>query len=459
MTDSAAGHGRYLFGFLLFIVAWAPIPTGSYWPWPLWLLIGLIFLLASAALLQLARGKLLLSPLIWQARFPLACLVLVQLWVFVQTLPTPFQTDDSWATRTRLFQGLAYTVFFCLVLQLTTTQRRIRQLCYAVVLGGVFQAAYGGFMTLSGLEYGFFYEKQRYLGVATGTFLARPHLAGFLVLALALGIGLLLADLEKEPAHSWREFWRRVVNTLLGSKLRLRLFLAIMVIGLVLTRSRMGNAAFFTGLVSMGLLTLYLQQRLTRNALILFASLLVIDALIVGNWFGFDKVVDRLEQTSFATEQRDDVSVYTFTMLKEHWLTGIGAGTFYSNFPRYKGPEIRQFWYHAHNDYVELWAEFGLIGFAPMVAFVVASGWAAIQAQRRRRARLYKSMGFSASMAVVWLLMSSWVDFNMNIPANALTFLLIMALAWVALYQEEPRPRRRAAYGRPAEMGEASAHA
>jgi O-antigen ligase len=335
-------------------------------------------------------------------------------------------------------QGLAFTFFFLLVLQLVDSRDRLRWLCYAVVFSGVFQAVYGGIMTLSGLEYGFFYKKGAYDGLATGTFIARPHLAGYLVLALALGIGLLLADLDQQPSKTWKEFWRRSVETLLGRRLRLRLFLAIMVIGLVLTRSRMGNAAFFTALLSMGFVALYLQGRLNRAAIVLFASLLVIDLMILGNWFGFDKVVDRIGGTRIHTEQRADVAQYTRAMFADNWLTGVGAGSFKSHFPRYKGPEVTGYWDHAHNDYLEFAAEYGIVGALPLVLFVVASAWAAVEAQRRRRSRLYKSMGFAASMAVVWLLMSSMVDFNMHVPANALTFLLIMALAWVALYLEEP---------------------
>lgn len=437
MTTTAAPSGRFLFSFLLLILVWAPLPVGSNRPWALWLLIGLINLLASGWLVQYLRGRVGISAAFRMSWVPLLLLGLIQLWVFLQLTLDVVATNDPWATTVRLYQGLAYTTFFGLVLLLVNSKQRIRYLCYAIVLGGVFQAAYGSFMTMSGLEYAFFYKKEAFVGLATGTFFARPHMAGFLVLCLAVGIGLLLADMERHPAHNWKEFQRRVLNTLLGPKFRLRLYLAIMVIGLVLTRSRMGNAAFFTSLLSMGFLTLILQRRVTRNALLLFGSLLLIDALILGNWFGFEKVIDRIEQTSTATEARDDISVYTYQMWQDNWWTGTGAGSFYSNFPRWRGSDVNGYWAHAHNDYVELGAEYGVIGFTPMVLFVASSFWAAIQAQRRRRSRLLKSMGFSASMAVVWLVMSSAVDFNMHIPANALTFLTIVALGWIALYLPE----------------------
>ncbi|MEM0954645.1 MAG: O-antigen ligase family protein [Pseudomonadota bacterium] len=437
---STALQGRYLFAALVFVLLWAPLPIGSNRFWALWLLIGTVFLLAACCCLQLARGRLTVTPALRKSLWPLALLVLVQIWVLIQLLPGPLQTRDVWATTNSLFEGLAYTTVFALTLLLVDSRDRIRTLCFALVLSGAFQAAYGSFMTLSGLEYGFFYKKDAYVGLATGTFFARPHLAGYLVLCLAAGVGLLLADMEKHPAQNWREFQRRVVNTMLGPKLRMRLLLAVMVIGLVLTRSRMGNAAFFTGLISMGFLALLLQRRVTRNALLLFGSLLLIDALILGNWFGFEKVVERIEQTSTASETRDDVSADAYRIFKDHWVAGTGAGSFYSQFPAYRSTDAGPGkWYHAHNDLIELPSEYGVVGYTPMVLFVLTSAWAAITVQRRGKSRLQKAMGLTGSMAIVWLVMSSSVDFNMHIPATAVTFMAVMGIVWASLYMKQTR--------------------
>ena len=79
-------------------------------------------------------------------------------------------------------------------------------------------------------------------------------------MALAIGIGMLIAQLHQSGAESWREFVRRSVDTVLSRKFRLRLYLALMVIALVLTRSRMGNTAFFSSLLLCGLLGMVLQR-------------------------------------------------------------------------------------------------------------------------------------------------------------------------------------------------------
>ena len=34
----------------------------------------------------------------------------------------------------------------------------------------------------------------------------------------------------------------------------------------------------------------------------------------------------------------------------------------------------------------------------------------------------------------------SWVDFNLQIPTNALTFMLLLAFAWISRYHRDPQP-------------------
>lgn len=102
---------------------------------------------------------------------------------------------------------------------------------------------------MTGLDAIWFLPKEFYRGVATGTFINRNHLAGYLEMTLAIGIGLFIANLEDGKASNWRANLRRWINTLLGPKARLRIFLALMVIGLIMTRSRMGNTAFFSSMM------------------------------------------------------------------------------------------------------------------------------------------------------------------------------------------------------------------
>jgi O-antigen ligase len=384
-----------------------------------------------------------------------ACLLATVLWIVVQALPLPAGvlgllspraleihstthsypslSLDVYATRQAALQTLAYLLFFCLTLLLVNNKARIKLLAQVIILGGVFQAAYGSLMTLSGLEYGFFIDK--HTGDATGTFINRDHLAGYLEMCLAAGVGLMLAELSSTPAAGWRNSARRLLRTFLGNKARVRLALVVMVTGLVLTRSRMGNVAFFASLTGVGCFYLLAVRKLSGNTIAFFASLLVIDLLIVGNFFGIEKVAERIQQTSIDSEDRVNTDRDALAMLRDFPLTGIGAGTFYAVYPMYTSAVVvTGFTRHAHDDYLQFACELGLVFAAVLGAVVLASLWTAVRAQLKRRDPLLQGMGFAATMAIVALLIHSAVDFNLQIPANAAMFVVMLALGWVCRY-------------------------
>ncbi|WP_198265041.1 O-antigen ligase family protein [sulfur-oxidizing endosymbiont of Gigantopelta aegis] len=171
-----------------------------------------------------------------------------------------------------------------------------------------------------------------------------------------------------------------------------------------------------------------------RSVVVLFVSLLVIDVFIVGAWFGIDNVAQRLENTSASKETRDEVVRDTITMIKDYPLTGTGGGTYDISFLRYRGDDISGFYNHAHNDYVQFMAEYGLVGMTLLSLLVLSCLFSALFAMRKRNHRLLKGMAFSSAMGILALLIHSMVDFNLQIPANAALFVVLLAVARVSLH-------------------------
>jgi O-antigen ligase len=215
-----------------------------------------------------------------------------------------------------------------------------------------------------------------------------------------------------------------------------------MVVGLVLTRSRMGNTAFFCSLLLCGTVGMVLQQRVTRNAVIFFVSLLLIDMYIVGNWLGVDEVVERLQNTSLAAEKRDEVAIDTVAMWRENFWSGTGADTFFQAYVHggYMSPDSL-YYRHAHNDYLEIGTGFGFIGFALLGTAVLTSLWQALRAQARRRSRVRQGLGFASAMGIISILIHSFADFNLHVTVNSLWFVVLLAFAWVASTGEDPGNR------------------
>ncbi len=426
-----------LFCYFLAVLVWAPLPLASNRDWSSRLLAGLLLAGLLLSVLLTFLRHLRVTPALRKAWPALFALLAVQAWVGMQLL-LQISVDPP-STRLALLLGVALTAAFFLVLVLVDSRGRVLTITSVMVGSGVFQAFFASAAMLSDLEQFAWLDKTFDRTSASGTFINRNHLAGFLEMNLAIGIGMLLAQLHRQRAGTWRQFTRRTIDMALSSKFRLRLYLAIMVVGLVLTRSRMGNTAFFSSLLMCSIVGLSLQRRLTRNAVIFFVSLLLIDMYIVGNWFGVDEVVARLHNTTLDTEHRDEVARDTVVMWRDHFWVGTGADTFFQAYVYggYMRPDSL-YYRHAENDYLEIGSGFGVIGFALLGTAVLTSLRQALLAQRRRGSRLQQGLGFASMMGIVSILIHSFADFNLHIPANSLWFVVLLAFAWVAVSLDEP---------------------
>ncbi|HTQ98857.1 MAG TPA: O-antigen ligase family protein [Candidatus Acidoferrum sp.] len=460
-SQTSLSPDQLLFNFFLALLFWAPLPFASNRPWGLALLfLGAAVLLACWVTLWL-QGKLpSANTRMRQLVFPVSLLVLVQFGVFCQTVPLPralvaaisphaanlqllpdritFSLDPE-LTRFQLLQGLTYCIGFVLAGILVNGRERLRKFLWVLVISGAFQAVYGVLMTLSGLEYGFFVEKYSGQGLPTGTFVNRNNLAGYLVITLSAGIGLLISQLGGGDNPRTRLAWlRELVELLLGAKFRLRLMLALMVIALVLTRSRMGNLSFFLSLTITGAICLLSSGRqVTGRVALLLASLILVDMLIVGRWFGVEQVAERLVQPSASQDSRVEVSGDSLGIIRDFPWVGAGGGTFYTVFPNYSSAALSGDYYtHAHNDYLEMAGDLGLPLFGILAIFVAGTVTQAFRLQLKTESRLDRGRGFAVLMAVIWAAIHSLADFNLYIPANAFTLVALMALGWLQRDEE-----------------------
>ncbi len=129
----------------------------------------------------------------------------------------------------------------------------------------------------------------------------------------------------------------------------------------------------------------------------------------------------------FAT--REQATLDCLHMLRVHPWLGQGLGSFNTEYPRYKSFADDLHWFHAQNDYAEALAETGIAGgiliFASITLFVLA-------AFRNLKQRLSTQAGwiqFGAALGCCGLLIHSFADFNLHIPANATWFAFCAACA------------------------------
>ena len=441
-----------LFAGFLALILWVPIPLGSNRPWS-WAVLELwVFTLMLGWLVAYVLGKAHTTPALRGAWPALICCALWLAYVWLQLLPLPLDwlnalsphaarwhangawpaqniaaplTLDRYATLDGALKSAAYIGFFALTLALLDRNERVAATGYTLVVSGVLQALYGGITALTGAPG----------EVAAGSFVNRNHFAGYMELCLSAGLGLLVGNLTGKSAHTWRQFLRNSVAWIFSIRMQLRLALVVMVIALILSRSRMGNSAFFISMLVTGGIALLLSKRAPRSMMVLIASLVVIDIALVGAYFGVEKVVDRLEQTQMKDERRE--STQALAIWQDYPVFGSGLGSFRVVFPKYRGADLGEPYTHAHNDYVEFASETGAVGLGLLGLLVLMSFGAALRAQFARHNPLMRGFSFGAIMGIISLMIHSSVDFNLQIPANALTFMLLLAFAWVSLHHRE----------------------
>jgi len=464
MTPVPAADSKIFVLFLLLLV-WAPVPLGSNRPWASATLeIGMFALALAWGWLYVLGRVQVHAPLrqAWPAVLLFACWLA---WLAIQVVPLPAElvqmisptrarlpTPDAaaawqtfsiqpYASAGFLLKSCAYVSAFCLTLSLTCRRARLRIIAVVIVSAGLLQAVLASFMHLARVNQEVFFTGFSHIDNAHGTFVNRNHLAGYMEMCLALGIGLMIATLKGGSAQTWKQRLRNTAGWLLSTRVLLRISLVIMVVALVMTRSRMGNAAFFTSMLVAGVIGLATSRHATRSTVILLISLIIIDVFIVGTWFGVENVIKRYEQTTIyrelqptggSVEERLEPGLYATQMLKDYPLTGSGGGTFYTAFPKYRPGVISAYFTYAHNDYVQFATDTGVIGLGLLGLIVLSTFAVALKTLYERRDPLCRGVAFGATMGIIAIMIHSWVDFNLQIPANAFTFVVLLALGWAA---------------------------
>lgn len=458
---------KFLFGFLLFTLFWLPLSLGANRPWAWALMQMSVFFIGGILLLT---HESLLSKLYTQYKLLVIAWLVFLTWQLINIVPLPFSlvedlrpervnfllnenaqsmesTSSQWLplsfdvgqSDVTFFKSLAYCFLFFITLTLVNTGKRLRYTLIVISAAGVFQAIYGSLEVLSGLQYSLVF-KLPVSHIATGSFVYKNHYANFLLLCLSAAIGYMIASLRIRSGSSPRERLRRIVRFWLSNKVLFRIGIIIMVIALVMSRSRMGNSAFFIAMTITATLGLIYFKPRQKSYVALFISMLVIDILIVSSLFGLKQVQQRIEQTNLTQESRDEVVTDALPLLSQYGIIGTGGGTFYTVYPQVQSDSIQHFYDHAHNEYLQFAIEFGIVGAAIIAMLVLLCAKSALSAMRHRRHPLPRGTAFATVMAVIGMALHCTVDFPLQAPANTAIFIILLALG--ALSRDIPMGRQ-----------------
>jgi O-antigen ligase len=198
-------------------------------------------------------------------------------------------------------------------------------------------------------------------------------------------------------------------------------------VGLALANSRGGILAMLAQVVVAALLLM------KRSALrIAFAAVLIAGVFLVA------AVSDLTLNAAAANEgaSRYDIWLATLKLFAAHPLLGIGLGAYWIGITAHhdaSGVLVPQ---EAHNDYLELLASGGLIGFALGVWFVAS-------VVRSARKNLWSNTGFvraariGALLGIAGVAVHSLLDFGLHLMSNAVVFLTLIMMVTTQIEKEK----------------------
>ena len=425
------------------IVVLAPIPLGSNrpLPWAFWAVVaGAFGTLFFTSLFLRHKDRPLRFTSFWKI-LALACVA--PLFALVQLLPiggglglvpeglaTPHLTLSAPVTLFGVVRLCTYLIVFILTLEVCSRELRVRQLARIIFFGATAHAIYGLVALKLFGDIHFWGEKTSYLGFATGTFINRNSFATFLGMGAVTGLVLIFdrgthRRQRRPDADSW--FTPYAIETGIYWTCFGILFATVL-----LTGSRMGLAATLVAVLLSALMMRVKSARVSsqaavtaRSAFAMVAGGLFLGALFVV--FG-GEVGERAILTEQSAEGRLALYAQVVDLIASRPLTGYGLDSFALAFPLIHDASVPSgvTWDLAHNSYLTLWVELGLIaGSAPLIALA----WIVWRLLREVRSRNLYITGPVTALGVITLGgIHSLADFSLEMEANALFFVVIVAM-------------------------------
>jgi O-antigen ligase len=412
-----------------------------------------LFVLAFLLLWKQAREGAINLPLpIWP--------VLFVLWVVLETIPlpsalvaflSPGRLADfklvgaaaalpSWITLSvypretlgGLVRLLAYLCAFVLAAYVFDFRKGKSTLLRLLILLGCFEAGHGIVQYVAGWQKIFTYTKIHDLEEATGTFINRNHYAGFLemILPFVLAYAFYHFQLWSRGRH-WRESGQGSGRGSAAQVLFYVFLMVLMVVAVIYSRSRMGILVTVFTVFAVALLA---QLRVQRRVWMLGILLAIGIVVGYGLWIGLGPVLARFEvigePSYLSLEGRFGIWKDTLRQIRDFPLVGSGLGTFEDVYRGYQTTAVNSNVDHAHNDYLEFAADTGIPGaallFLPIFYLLARMVISFLDDPRSYR----RAVTLGCIGSTLAILLHSLTDFNLQIPANALLFAVILGIGY-----------------------------
>ena len=467
---------RIIFCGVIFLLIFAPLAFGSVHVWAYSLIEILVFLLVALFFISKTISNKD-TELKW-AKTPVnGILILILILIGVQMMPMPLSwlsviSPKTAELKTHAAQIIAdsgpsphplalslshyrhatiqewlklasYLGMFFLVLNISTSRRRIRVLVYVFICLGLFEALYA-VSEVFDITPKIWWWKSRAGGAkfATGTFIGSNHFAGFTEMMLCITLGFIAAQKQRTLRMSaglggiragFQNFLGWFSPESIQPKKVFLLFSAvIMGLGLLLSASRAGILSLGAAMIITSVL-FFSKSRHWKFAL--FTLLFCILTFAYGLSVGIDPTLEKFEKTD-GLINRLMLSRTLIPMFSDYPVAGVGWGNFPYVYSKYAPKDHQDTYYngYAHNDWLEAGTEVGMPGLILIVTAYFLYISRMIRIWRRRRDPFSTGIGAGVIASIISIGFHSFFDFNMHIPANPLTLAAFLGLGYSAIH-------------------------
>jgi O-antigen ligase len=327
--------------------------------------------------------------------------------------------------------AMLYCAYGLLCFLATQTLQRTSQARKIAIILAVYGIAVASFALLQGISPNgklYWLREPRLGGWIYGPYVNHNHYAGLMELLVPIPLIISLSHFTQE---------RERIAAGVGA--------AIMVGTIFLSGSRGGMIAILVELAVLGIVMFRKKTKL-RIAIGVATFAIVLAGLLT--WLGGKELTTRV--SSISTEARSELSGGmrlsidrdALHMFRERPMLGWGLGSFPTVYPQFRSFYTNFFVNEAHNDYLQLLAEMGLPGFAIMVWFLVVIYRRARQKVGNWSSNVSSAVTLACTLGLAGILVHSFFDFNLQIPANAAFFYVLGSIAAAPPLLQRTRKRR-----------------
>src|SRR5690348_2129666 len=156
-------------------------------------------------------------------------------------------------------------------------------------------------------------------------------------------------------------------------------------------------------------------------------------------WKRMATIAGLVQKPDVTLENRLTVSRDALAVLRDYRWLGTGLGTFDTVFPQYQTFATDLAWTHAHNDYVEALTETGVVGALIILSGLLLLGWLVFRRLRERTDDVRWWIQLGAALGCCGVLIHSFADFNLHIPANMAWFAVCAGISIAPTSKSRPK--------------------